>query len=341
MDYESNNVEPTLENQEPNIIKYTDDELQSMSNIRYRLKNIKADTDLEFVNDKTHIMQERRGHYHTDIFLDDLYDDADEALYQTVQYIKNYNYYGKIQDLIRSLIQFIKTNVIIVIMFSVWLYSWVVYQATKLMEIGLRKLLLLPDEIFSFVYWTSKIPKTNDNKYIQILSAFNEHGNITNKFKLFLNSYFDSSNEIHDIPGFDMNSFIKLFNCTLLYCSYLLKDPANLDNELNEHKKRILISRQETKGKLQRYKKSEFISEQSVKTSDEQSVKTSDEQSVKTSDEQSVKTSDAKSSEQERKPLIDNVFLNSILYSDIFKHDEPTNIHLKESNILLSHCTFE
>jgi hypothetical protein len=348
------NTDTTLENQEPIITKNTEEELQSIETIRNRLKNIKSDIEIEFKNkknddtninckrrfsdiskesnsnnnsnkDETHSLKDnqniRYGHYHTDIFLDDLYDDADEMLYQTLQYIKNYNYCGKIQSLIHSLSQLIKTNIIIAVMFIIWLYSWAIYQATKIIELGLRKLLLLPDNMFSFVYWTSKEPKINTNKYVQILSAFNEHGNITNKFKLFLHSYFDSSNEIHDIPGFDMNHFIKLFNCTLLYCSYLLKDSANLDTEIQEQKKRFLISRQESRSKVQRYKKSEFISEQTNNTSDNKSANDN--------------------TTQENKPLINNTYLNSILHFDVLKNDGPSDIILKESNVLLSHCTFE
>ena len=289
---------------------YEDDDKSNnkSDNFKNTNSNVDNDNDIKHNTNQLNDKQQRKyGRYHSQMFMDDLYDDADEMIYQTVQLIRRYNYCGKIQNLIYGLRDSIKPNAIRLIMCLVWLYSWALFQFAKATEYFFRNLIRFPDELFSCVDMLCCLPKNTNDKHIHVISAFNETGDITNRFKLFLWNYWNTSRDVHDDNGFDISTFIKLFNCTMLYCTYLLKDPSNIDQEYEQQVKRVLITKQESKGKFQRFTKTElrFESDNSV---------------------QSQKSHD----------IIKDEFLHHIIM-------DGTNNELKskETNLLFSHCTFE
>ena len=202
----------------------------------------------------------------------------------------------------------IKPNAIKMIMCLVWLYSWALFQFAKATEFFFRNLIRFPEQLFIFVDILCSQPKNIDDKSIHVLSAFNETGDITNRFKLFLWKYWNTTREIHDENGVDIGKFIKLFNCTMLYCSYLLKDSSNLDQEYEKQVKRMLITKQEVKGKFQRFTKKDlkFASVSSSRDS------------------------------QKSHDIINDEFLH-----DIIMEDANNELQSKETNLLFSHCTFE
>jgi hypothetical protein len=201
----------------------------------------------------------------------------------------------------------IKPNAIKMIMCLVWLYSWALFQFAKATEFFFRNLIRFPEQLFIFVDILCSQPKNIDDKSIHVLSAFNETGDITNRFKLFLWKYWNTTREIHDENGVDIGKFIKLFNCTMLYCSYLLKDSSNLDQEYEQQVKRMLITKQEVKGKFQRFTKKDlkFTSVSSSRDS------------------------------QKSHDIINDEFLH-----DIIMEDANNELQSKETNLLFSHCTF-
>jgi len=312
---EASNIEPTTE--PPNVesiveTPHIEPLVETLATLRQRLKNIKSDdTDgLEDKSDNFNIkdkQKERYGRFHSELFLDDLYDDADEMIYQTFQLIKRYTYCDKIQNLIYYVKDNIKPNAIKMIMCLVWLYSWALFQFAKATEFFFRNLIRFPEQLFIFVDILCSQPKNIDDKSIHVLSAFNETGDITNRFKLFLWKYWNTTREIHDENGVDIGKFIKLFNCTMLYCSYLLKDSSNLDQEYEKQVKRMLITKQEVKGKFQRFTKKDLKFA-------------------------SVSSRDSQKSHD----IINDEFLH-----DIIMEDANNELQSKETNLLFSHCTFE
>jgi hypothetical protein len=312
---EASNIEPMAE--PPNVESIVEPPnieplVETLTTLRQRLKNIKSDdTDgLEDKSDNFNIkdkQKERHGRFHSELFLDDLYDDADEMIYQTFQLIKRYTYCDKIQNLIYYVKDNIKPNAIKMIMCLVWLYSWALFQFAKATEFFFRNLIRFPEQLFIFVDILCSQPKNIDDKSIHVLSAFNETGDITNRFKLFLWKYWNTTREIHDENGVDIGKFIKLFNCTMLYCSYLLKDSSNLDQEYEKQVKRMLITKQEVKGKFQRFTKKDLKFA-------------------------SVSSRDSQKSHD----IINDEFLH-----DIIMEDANNELQSKETNLLFSHCTFE
>ena len=313
---ETSNVEPTMEppNIEPTVEPPNiEPAIETLTTLRQRLKNIKPD-DIDGIENKSNNFnsvdkqKERYGRFHSELFMDDLYDDADEMLYQTFQLIKRYTYCDKIQNLIYYVKDSIKPNAIRMIMCLVWLYSWALFQFAKATEFFFRNLIRFPDELFSYVDMLCSLPKNANDKSIHVLSAFNETGDITNRFKLFLWKYWNTTREIHDENGVDIGKFIKLFNCTMLYCSYLLKDTSNLDQEYEQQVKRMLITKQEVNGKFQRFTKKDlkFASDSSSQNT------------------------------QKSHDIINDEFLH-----DIIMEDANNELQSKDTNLLFAHCTFE
>ena len=292
------------------IDSYEDDDKSNDKSDNFKNTNSNVDNDNDIkhnTNQLNNKQQRKHGRYHSQIFIDDLYDDADEMIYQTVQLIRRYNYCGKIQNLIYGLRDSIKPNAIRLIMCLVWLYSWALFQFAKATEYFFRNIIRFPDELFSCVDMLCSLPKNTNDKHVHVISAFNETGEITSRFKLFLWKYWNTSREVHDDNGFDINTFVKLFNCTMLYCTYLLKDPSNIDQEYEQQVKRVLITKQEPKGKFQRFTKTElrFESVSSVET-------------------------------QKSHDIIKDEYLHNIIM------DGASNeLKSKETNLLFSHCTFE
>ena len=313
---ETNKTKPSLEQTDTEPPLDTVDmkhNFENFTTLKRRLHNIKPiDIDdkniTSDITDNFDKQKERYGRFHSQVFVDDLYDDADEMLYQALQLILRYSYCDKIQNLFYYIRDSIKPNAIRMIMCLVWLYSWALFQFAKATEFFFRNLIRFPEQLFIFVDTLCSQPKNTNDKNIHVLSAFNETGDITNRFKLFLWKYWNTSREVHDENGVDISKFIKLFNCTMLYCSYLLTDPSNLEQEYEQQVKRMLITKQEAKGKFQRFTKKDlkFASVSSSRDS------------------------------QKSHEIINDEFLH-----DIIMEGADNDLQAKETNLLFSHCTFE
>lgn len=135
-------------------------------------------------------------------------------------------------------------NLIKITLSIIWWQAWLALKITKFYTIIFKLIMLLPEQmIYLLNIYNRPIFNTN-NKKINIISAFNEYGEITNKFRLFLKYYWESAdNELYDRNGFNFSKFNELLNSSILYCSYLLTDKeSNIEpNEFYNNVKNIFI----------------------------------------------------------------------------------------------------
>lgn len=126
------------------------------------------------------------------------------------------------------LTNYFKPDFIKIVLQVTWWYAWMGLQITKTFEMIFRLLLSMPDNcalLYGLVKLNSKPIINTHGKKVNIINAYNEAGNITNKLKLFLQWYWtNADNEMYDSNGFNFNEFSKILNCSMLYCSYLLTD---------------------------------------------------------------------------------------------------------------------
>lgn len=111
----------------------------------------------------------------------------------------------------------------------IWAYAGL-YMA-KSFEKVFQLILAVPDDLLAIPANCCSKPETSDGKKIQIISAFSEHGPITNKFKTFLNGFYEkkTADGIHKTSGFNFHNYAKLLNTSILWCNYILKN----QNEIN------------------------------------------------------------------------------------------------------------
>lgn len=115
----------------------------------------------------------------------------------------------------------------------------------KILEIFGKLILSIPDPMLQPVANLTRTPKTADGKNIKILRAFNEKGDITNKFKIFLNWYWTNASEatVSDNSGFLFHKYSGLLQSSLLYCSYLVHDNDIDPHTFLDNIQRIFVSK--------------------------------------------------------------------------------------------------
>jgi hypothetical protein len=106
-----------------------------------------------------------------------------------------------------------------VAMFVSWIWAFIGLRIAKAFELIFSMILKMPD---SWLRCIPTRPIVNDHKErVVIRDATNQHGSITNKFKLFLRYYWESD---QDGNKFSFPQLTRLLGCSMLYCSYLLTD---------------------------------------------------------------------------------------------------------------------
>lgn len=106
-----------------------------------------------------------------------------------------------------------------------WWYAWVGLRITKIFEFMFRLVLSLPDRLIKLPSILNKPIYNTIGHRVNILNAYNETGEITNKLKLFLQQYWrPADGETTETNGFDFHQFCKMLNCSILFCSYALHD---------------------------------------------------------------------------------------------------------------------
>jgi hypothetical protein len=106
-----------------------------------------------------------------------------------------------------------------VAMFVTWIWALFGLYVAKAFEGFFRLILKMPDSWLVFAAPSAQ--KINEKESVKIVSAHDGKADITNKFKLFLKYYWEED-ELNG--GFSFDSFRKLLNCSMLYCSYLMTD---------------------------------------------------------------------------------------------------------------------
>ena len=92
--------------------------------------------------------------------------------------------------------------------------SYMSIKSTPYTEECLRLIFKLPDALFKCCRTTTPFSKNLDAP-ISITYAYDGKNPITNKFKTFINLYWDK-----DLDAFDFQQFVKLFDSNKLYCRY-------------------------------------------------------------------------------------------------------------------------
>lgn len=111
----------------------------------------------------------------------------------------------------------------------VWAY--VGLYMSKTFEKIFQLILSTPEDLLTIPANCTSRPLTTNGKKIQIINAFSEHGQITNKFKIFLSSFYENNtpDSIHNTNGFNFHSYVKLLDTSILWCNYILQN----QNEIN------------------------------------------------------------------------------------------------------------
>ena len=107
------------------------------------------------------------------------------------------------------------------------------FYAAKSFELFFSAILTIPDRYLSISQLIPLDLKTTDGKKIEILSAKDADGDITNKVRLFLLKYWENADKSSamDMNGFDFSKLSKILGTKLMFCSYVLSsDEDNLRN---------------------------------------------------------------------------------------------------------------
>jgi hypothetical protein len=73
----------------------------------------------------------------------------------------------------------------------------------------------LPDILYMPICTPIMFSKNLDSP-VEVIYAYNEHADITNKFNLFLRNYWDK-----DLDAFDFLSYADIFKAETLFCNYI------------------------------------------------------------------------------------------------------------------------
>ena len=107
------------------------------------------------------------------------------------------------------------------IMLVTWIWAYIGMQISKMFNIMFRCIMLLPDKVFSIPNKIITCPKTKQDTYVHIIQAKTDVcDDITQRFIMYLKFYWQKN--IGFANGFLFSTFCKLFNCTSLYCLYVL-----------------------------------------------------------------------------------------------------------------------
>jgi hypothetical protein len=127
-----------------------------------------------------------------------------------------------LKDLAQPYLVVDKTALILRLMYAVALIG---LYMTKLFNLIFTLILALPDKMIYVTHTRS----TDNGKIIRILNAFNEHGDVTNKMKLFLSWYWEhgGADKAHETSGFDFKKIAKMLKCSVVYFSFIMCDKAS------------------------------------------------------------------------------------------------------------------
>jgi hypothetical protein len=164
-----------------------------------------------------------------------------------------------------TITNYIKTPAIKLLLFVFYVQSYVCYKLLKLFEKCLLLFLQIPNDYLAYFSTFSKIVDTKGNP-IKIINVITEHGDITNKLKIFLLFYYELACDENatDNNGF---SFIKLqqfISCSMLYCSYVVMYPTEDPSTFIEKLKHFQITTKQT-NRHNIYEKSNINNEQTIK----------------------------------------------------------------------------
>lgn len=123
--------------------------------------------------------------------------------------------------------------------------KWLAYMGivfTKVVEALFKSILLMNDRYLAFSNgFTFQI---SPEQTLHILNAYDETGEITNKFKLFLKFYmYNKENSPTGEEGFSADKFSTFFNSSLLFCSYLIKQNGETPEQYLQHIQRIKLQK--------------------------------------------------------------------------------------------------
>lgn len=146
---------------------------------------------------------------------------------------------------IRSLIN---SEAIRLVLFMFYVQAYICVKLSRLFERCLASLLSLPNRYLSCLAMFSKISDSKGN-VVKIMQAVCEHGDISNKLKIFLMFYYEMFDD--DNTGFNFDKLQKIISCSMLYCSYIVIN-KNTDETLTasvEKLKNLYIITHNTNGK--------------------------------------------------------------------------------------------
>lgn len=120
-----------------------------------------------------------------------------------------------------------------------WWHAWIIIQLIKVAELAFRLLLRMPNCVFDMINLVENVIYTTQNEPIQIFNVFDENGDITNKFKLFLKLYWEKGNLEKEFNqnSFSIEKYRSLFCSSILFFTYKIGDKmkqkfmSNLDGE--------------------------------------------------------------------------------------------------------------
>jgi hypothetical protein len=109
------------------------------------------------------------------------------------------------------------------VLFITWLWVYAGLLMTKFLEYILKVLLKLPDTLLKLPI--TSVESTN-GKNINIISAANEQGEITNKLKMLMRIYWQKGgdDQVSDENGIDCKKIFDLLKCSVVYICYLLEE---------------------------------------------------------------------------------------------------------------------
>jgi hypothetical protein len=145
---------------------------------------------------------------------------------QYQQYQQSNQVFQAIREYICSMITVDKLKVAI---YVTWAWAYIGLYFTKIVEVIFKLILSIPNSWLTGPVILCKNITTTQNKKVNILNAYTDKEEITNKLKLFLQYYWENggNGNAHDKNGFSMTKLTELLNCSLLYCSYILSNDSD------------------------------------------------------------------------------------------------------------------
>jgi hypothetical protein len=246
------------------------------------------------------------------------------------------------QSLINNIIyccKYNKINLVKLVLTFTWYWAYIGLKLTKLFEFFFMIILYIPDQLYLSEQILPATIKNSNNEKVKIIYARNDYGEITNKMKFFLRWYWENVNDesIHENNGFDITQLTKLFNCSMLYCSYLLiKNDEVLTPELFlTNIKNILILKQEEERELEREPEREPEREREPEPERELEREPEREQQPNPEREPEPEREPDREREQQPPPEQDDQDDQDIFAIDKILNDEKNKVYVNKKNYVI------